>query len=154
MQTQIPCEQTAAILAVGSGDLLGHWSRFQVTLIGLAALWIAALVMGNLPSLHKENRMLRQLYNLACSSATIKAYICRLGDWLKILKLAAKLTILYLKTRYLRRKLRILLDENIKLRSLQINHVLGQSGGRGDSDNLFGSIGGAHNSGGAKWPND
>ena len=151
MQTESIITQGAVI--VGSGDLLGHWSIFKLFIITLAAT--VALVICRLESQGSPMRILARfnLNKLTCSSAAIWAYICRLGDWLKILKLSAKLAHLYLEGRYLLFKLRILACQQRKLLIHKVNHVLGKTSSAGDADNLFGGVGSAHNNSGAKWPN-
>ena len=76
------------------------------------------------------------------------------NDWLRILKLAAKLAHLYLEGRYLRLKLSILARQKRKLLLHQVNHVLGKTSSAGHSDNLFCGVGRAHNVCDAKMPND
>src|SRR2546426_3025250 len=73
------------------------------------------------------------------------------NDWLRILKLCAKLTVFYFKLRYLRRKQRILLDEQRQLLLQQVDHVFGQTVGVGDANNFFGDLSGTHS---VKRPND
>jgi len=64
-------------------------------------------------------------------------HILHESDWLKMLNLTAKLCILSFQKGYLRVKANYLLRENIKLRRLQINHVLAQSGSAAKASNLF-----------------
>jgi hypothetical protein len=45
MQTQIPCEQTAAILAVGSGDLLGGWRVTDIKIMKTKMKKLAGLAL-------------------------------------------------------------------------------------------------------------
>jgi hypothetical protein len=141
-----------AVIGVVSSALLGHWSCLHLLIITFAATWIGALVIGYLYTMHPEIQVRLQIHKLASGTPTIRASVCWLLDWLTILKLAAKLTILNLKTRYLRRKCRILLCVQRQLLLHQVNHVFGQTSGAADANNLFGGVNGAHNRCDVKWP--
>jgi hypothetical protein len=142
--------------AVGSGDLLGHWSLLNLFIELLLTLWIGTFIVCSLKSKHRllHDVALFVSDKIAGIPAAMWTQMAGLRDWLKILKLAAKLAHLYLEGRYLRFKLRVLAREQRKLLLHQVNHVLGKTGGASNPNNLFGGVGGTHNSGGVKWPND
>ena len=82
-----------------------------------------------------------------CRALPKHTHIFHEPNWLRILKLLAKLYILGFKVRRLRAEQRILLlqqndllREQRNLRRQQINHVLGQPGRAGDAKNLFRGI--------------
>ena len=66
------------------------------------------------------------------------------GLWLRALKLLVKLGYLSLKARYLAMRIRKLTREKRDLLLQQVNHVLAQSGGGANPNNLFGGVECAH----------
>lgn len=96
--------------------------------------------------LHRQPRII--LHEMA---QDLSLCIGQLSDWLRVLKLLAKLHILDLKTRYLRlktqsllRKHRILLNDQRQLLLKQVNHVFGKPVRVGDANNLPGDVGSTH----------
>ena len=154
MQTHDFSNPLTAPIAVGSGDLLGCWLWFNLFIISLAAFWVGAFVITNLPTLREKILVRLQVCKLASSPLAIWTLITGLINWLKILKLAAKLTVLDLKTRYLRRKCRVLLHEQRALLLQKVNHVLAQTRRGSDSDDVFCGVNSTHKSNARKQLNE
>ncbi|MGD0537798.1 MAG: hypothetical protein ABSC03_09150, partial [Verrucomicrobiota bacterium] len=142
---------------LAQSSLLGHWCackrRFKSALGTLPEYRIASRW------LTKHDRVVGTLWAIWSLPETVACafpqHTLKLSegthDWLRILKLCAKLCNLQLKLRILALKRRYLLREQRRLLLQQVNHVFGQTGSGGEADNFFCSVSGAHN-GGAKWP--
>jgi hypothetical protein len=139
--------------AVGSGDLLGHWLWFNLLVILLSAT--AAFVIANLDAVVAKNIVWLQLYEVARGAAAKWASIGWLLNWVQSLKLHIQIIVVQFKLSRTLSRCRKLVRKNEELRRLQINHILLNSGGRSEVDDVFGDVNGidGHNVNGGKWPN-